>query len=175
MTVKFNVVLVFGAGFLLAASVQAHAQTEPSLLSCSKIESDSERLSCYDRLVNEIYGTGKAHTDSHAKVLYIQPPQEFLASELRVDPAKSDFDLTIQQFIELIKSAKLENGQPVVIDGWSMQDQGFVLNIQMKSPVQLLFEFGPQHNEYSVLQPVSVKGAKVDAALFVMNMAARTM
>ena len=155
------------AGVMLIISFHAAAGIEPRLIHCLQIKTDRERLSCYDNLAKEL-----TVSEDH----YIQPPQEFLDSQLRVTPEESDFDLTIDQFIQLVKSAKLENGQPVVINGWTTQDQGYVLSIQMKSTIQLLFVFDPDKNrEFSVLQPVEVKGIKMDPTLFVMNMAARTM
>jgi len=161
---------------LLITSFPVPAQIDPRMIICSKISSDDDRLSCYDRLVQELSASDESSAKTEKKIIYIQPPQEFLDSQLRVNPQKSDFDLTINQFIELVKSAKLENGKPVVIKGWSTRGKDYVLHIQMKTPIQVQFVFDPElHSEYSVLQPVLVKGIKMDPALFVMNMAARTM
>jgi hypothetical protein len=173
---KSSLILFVSIGVLITASFQALGQVEPRLMKCVQIQADSERLRCYDALANEIAEAGAIPGQSQEVMSYIEPPQEFLDSQLRVNPAKSDFDLTINQFLRLIKSAKMENGQPVVINGWSLQEQGYVLNIKMKAPIHLKFVFDPDKNtEYSVLQPVLMKGVKIDPALFVMNMAARTM
>ena len=180
MKLKSILPLIVSVGVLLMASFQAMGEIEPLFKICAKIQDDSERLSCYDRLVKVISeadeAVAKAGDKGEEKVANVQPTQEFLDSELRVDPTKSDFDLSVNQFLQIIKSAKLENGQPVTIDGWSLQEHGYVLTIKMKSPIQIKFVFEPTKNsEFSLLQPVLMKGVKIDPALFVMNMAARTM
>jgi hypothetical protein len=154
-------------GLCFPLSLQAQGQMETRFMSCAQIKSDLERLTCFDKLAEEL---------SAEKTVYVKPPQQFLDSQLRVDPEKSDFDLTIDQFVQLIRSAKMEDGQPVVVNGWSVHPRGYTLSIQMNSSVQLVFVFEPRkNNKVSVLQPVLIKGIETDPEVFVMTMAARTM
>lgn len=176
MISKNAVIVLVIACVMLTATFQVSAQVETQIISCSKIKSEDLRLSCYDHVAKQIAEGEVKGLNSNDKPVFIQPSQEFLRSQLRTSPDNSDFDLTINQFLSLIKSAKLESGQSVVITGWTSSSDGYVLNIRMKSPLQLIFLFDPEkHSEFSVLQPVRIKGVKVDPALFVMNMAARTM
>jgi hypothetical protein len=153
---------------LLTLSPQAIGQIETRLIECARLQSAVERLDCYDELANSLQSTSDG-----ADMLYVQPPQEFLAAQLRVAPENSDFDLTVNKFLLLIQNATMDNGRPILIKGWRMEKTGYSLQLKMKSPVSLMFSYEPGGNsKITVLQPVHRQGVVVDPELFVMNIAA---
>ncbi|WP_455204058.1 hypothetical protein [Kaarinaea lacus] len=150
--------------FLMMA-FEADADVEVELLRCANISNANQRLECFDKLASS--------TKKSRDVRYIQPPEEFLKSELRVNADKSEYKLTIKDFLDLIKAAKIDNGQRITVLGWQQDEEGYVLVIKIRSQTNVRFKYSHSEKEnYSVLQPVVIDNVQRAPSVFIYNVAA---
>ena len=135
------------------------------ILECHKIVDSDKRLKCYDVLAEQIK---KRRTQD-----YIKPNTQFLQSQLRVNPDKTDFDLTVTGFVKLLNQAETDEKQKITIQGWTKEKEAFVLHIILRQPIELVF-YHNQHNDenYSLLAPIMINGRETDPSLFIFNIAA---
>ena len=144
---------------------EASAGIENDLLRCATIANNEQRLACFDSLASEARKIQPAN--------YIQPPERFLKSELRVNPKKSEYKLNVSDFVGLIKAAKMENGQRIKIFGWLQEQDGYTLVINMRSQTKVRFKyFNNEAKNYSVLQPVTIDSVERAPSVFIYNVAA---
>jgi len=69
----------------------------------------------------------------------------------------------------------MDNGKHVTVQGWSRNKHEFVLNITMRTPVQLRFlprESAKENTSMSLLREVTMDGYTIDAGQFIMVIAA---
>lgn len=158
---------ITACAFLCTNVVLAGASTlEVDMLTCAKLIKSDTRLACYDSLANSL--------QTVPKIKYIQPSKQFLDSSLVTTPWVTDFSLTINGFVDLISRAVAENNKKIIINGWTRQDQLYVLSIDMGVPVELKFQ---QHSidaatpAMSLLKAPLYKGQTMNAELFVFTIA----
>jgi len=156
---------------------------------CASIKHADLRLACYDTLsgrhhlsTNAVIGKSNLIKESQHVTTngdtrhtpYIKPSQAFLRSELVVTPWVSEYAINISDFIKLLASAVQDDGNKIVIQGWTRHDDRYVLDITMKSAVKLIFKPSPASDtttSYSLLESVKSEQGITDASLFVMTIA----
>jgi len=139
---------------------------EDDLVTCSNLNKTETRLACYDSLASSLQAA--------PKVKYIQPSDQFLKSKLVTTPWVPDLSLTVSSFVDLISQAVMENHKKIIINGWTRQDQLYVLNIDMGVPVELKFQLrgtDEVKSGMSLLQKPLYKGQSMNAELFVFTIA----
>ena len=159
--------LLFAVSLSIASlSHASNTELNAAVRQCAGETDSLKRLVCYDDLAKKF--------NLNAKQEYIHPDQDFLSSKLVVKPWEPEYSLSIADFVQLISSAVLEDGTKVKVRGWTRQDDRYVLDIVMRSPVKLTF-LPADENEVkqnlSLLEPVVIKGRKTEASQFVMVIA----
>ena len=133
---------------------------------CANEQSNSKRLSCYDALAQKHKLVNTLN--------FVVPSEEFLSSKLTVTPWRSEYKLTIQQFVNLIKSAVMEDGKKIAVHGWTRQGHDYVLNITMREPLRLRFlpfETATPEIPLSLFRKLVIDGETTDPELFVTTIA----
>lgn len=133
---------------------------------CASEKDSKTRLACYDKLA------GKYQLDSQQN--FIQPPREFLSSKLTVTPWHDEYLLSVEDFVEMINTAVMDNGEKIEIHGWTKQGHDYVLNITMRRPLQvkfLPFETGTDDIPLSLLRKLVIDGETSDPGLFITTIA----
>ena len=161
----------------VAASVSAANFNAEALLSCAQVQSEQQRLDCFDTVVlrmRQSQSSGSDNSIDAKTTLIADPSSTLLASKLRVDRNQDDFDLTVAQFLDLIKVAVLDEGSPIEILGWQRVDkQQYTLWLDLRGRTGLVFQLYPQTGSaISVLQSVTMQNRLVDPGMFIMNIAA---
>jgi len=137
-----------------------------NIINCLDLKDSAQRLACYDSIASALHPA--------PKVVYIQPSKRFLNSRLVTTPWETDLSLTIAGFVELLSQAVMSNNKKITINGWTKQDQLYVLNINMGEPVELKFQprgMGADTPSMSLLQKPFYKGDNINAELFVFTIA----
>jgi len=143
------------------------ASLSNQILQCATLKQDFRRLQCYDKLVQR--------TESLNNKNVLKPPKEFLVSELRAARHESDYTLSISDFVRLIRRAKLENGNPIVIIGWKVQPHSFSLVINMQKEITISFtHIKTKQENISLLLPVIIDGNSIDPSVFITTIASMT-
>lgn len=162
----------FSIGMLLLLVAQStHAsgqesELEKGLKRCSNKQAALDRLNCYDRLV-----------EKHQLVVkqkYIRPPAKFLSSKLTATPWHDEYKLTVEDFVNLIKAAVMEDGEKIDVHGWTKQGRDYVLNITMRRPLHLRFlpfESATDEIPLSLLRKLIIDGEATDPELFITTIA----
>ena len=133
---------------------------------CAREQTAINRLDCYDKLAEKYELTTTQN--------YIEPPEEFLSSKLTVTPWHNDYTLTVKDFINLIESAVMDDGEKIEIHGWTRQGHDYVLNITMRRPLRLRFlpfETATNDIPLSLLRSLIVDGETTDPELFITTIA----
>lgn len=162
-TNRFSLVVIL----FLSLGCQSMASELPKDFKHCTTEQDAiKRLACYDTLAEKYQLISEQQ--------YINPPEEFLSSKLTVTPWHTEYSLTVQGFVDLIKSAVMDDGEKITIHGWTRQGHDYVLNITMRRPVRLKFlpfETGTEEIPLSLLRNMIIDGETTDPALFITTIA----
>ncbi len=140
-----------------------------SLTACAAIVDESERLACYDLIARRV--TPRDSGD------YVEPTPDFLESELRVRAEVSEFTLAVSDFVDMLEHAVTDEGQRVVVHGWTRHGARYVLHITMREPLEVVFihHRNTQSGNFSVLQPVVMNGVRRGAEAFLVIVAAMSL
>ena len=136
---------------------------------CAKEIVSIKRLGCYDKLAE------KFQLDSDPN--FIQPSREFLSSKLTVTPWHDEYLLSVKDFVDMINTAVMDNGEKIVIHGWTKQGHDYVLNITMRQPLKvkfLPFETATDEIPLSLLRNIVIDGETSDPELFITTIASMT-
>lgn len=159
--------ILFIVFFSLITSLAHGASPATTITQCSKISDTAQRLSCYDHLAQE--------QNQSSKPEYIQPEAAFLDSQLVVTPWVAEYTLSVRDFAKLIAQAEFDGGKKIKIHGWARDGDDYILNITMRSPLQLRFSpriTASQAIPMSLLRKVMIDGEPTNASQFVMVIAA---
>jgi len=164
---SLQALLIFTAAVNLLLPSLLLAGLSDQIMQCATLKQDSKRLQCYDNF--------SLHSELLQNKNVLKPPKEFLISELRAVRHESDYTLSVADFIELIRRAKLENGNPIVIMGWNIQQHSFSLDIDMQKKVTISFtHFKTKQENISLLLPVIIDGSSIDPSVFITTIASMT-
>lgn len=106
---------------------------------------------------------------------YVQPDERFLRSELMVRPGISEVGLSVGQFVEALKLAKMDNGRSPELKGWTKNDNEYTLSVVMKQPIELKFTHllaPPISGKASVLAPIQAGLEELPAMQFLLSVIA---
>ena len=136
-----------------AAAVSEQFEIAPALLECRKLDNSELRLACYDGLAQ----LARAAADKHTTT----PGARFLAAKLRTTMEGSDYQLTMQAFMDLVNVAKFDETEKIKIHGWSRHEASYFLHLAMREPITLeFFHYDDGAENLSILLPV-VSGSQI--------------
>lgn len=165
------ILFLFLATQAKVSDVYAETSLSQQLARCAAIDNNQKRLACYDKLARS-HSSDEGQSRSHQ---FIQPPAAFLDSHLVAEPWKAEYTLTVRSFAELISQAVMKDKKPVTVQGWSRDKGDYVLNITMKTPLQLHFlprKSASQDMAMSLLRDVKMNGYTLGADQFILTIAA---
>lgn len=147
--------------FICLFLMQGLAVAEQSPFFACEGMPDKARLSCFDKQL--------------AKLKYTQyrPPKAFMRSEIRTHVKRSDYDLNVKKFLQLLSTARTKDKKQIRFLGWRQQNDVFILDIKIEEPVSLVFQFH-QKQGFSLLKPVDYQGTQMAAEQFILVIAAMT-
>lgn len=123
------------------------------LLECGKLNNNELRLACYDSLAQ----SARAAADKQATA----PGARFLAANLRTTTEGTDYQLTMQAFIDLVKDATFDETEKVKINGWSRHGASYFLHLVMREAITLeFFHYDDGAENLAILLPV-VSGSQI--------------
>ena len=107
---------------------------------------------------------------------YTEPSVNFLDSMLIARPGIVDFgeSFTVRKFVDLIASAKMDNGKNPILKGWTKNDNEYTLHLFMKKDIQLNFTHILSEGidgKASLLQPVEFGNESISAFQFITMIA----
>ena len=166
-TIRMVYKLLFITIFVLITGNTWASVLSDDIAECSKISDSLQRLVCYDNTARKHRLAGQSD--------YIQPGAAFLDSQLVVTPWIAEYTLTVRDFANMVSQAVLDSGEKIVVHGWTKKGQDYILNITMRSPIQLHFlpkDTATEEISMSLLKKVFINGDATDAGLFIMAIAA---
>lgn len=143
------------------------ARYERPLQTCKSIRAAEERLACYDAWSETELITSNS--------TYLDVPQQFLDSQVRVQPDRGDYTLTVRQLLELMQSAQTAEKKSIKVLGWTRQDSIYILHAHLHQAFEVRLSYMPSAasgDNYSVLHPVNMYRKAMDASLFIIHIAA---
>ena len=158
--------LVLVTLFLCGLNQSIASEIKNDLKKCAMEQTALKRLDCYDALAKKYQLVTQQN--------FIEPPEEFLTSKLTVTPWNSEYTLTVDGFVKLIKSAVMDDGEKIEVHGWTRQGRDYVLNITMRRPLRLRFlplETATDDIPMSLLRNLIIDGETTDPGLFITTIA----
>ncbi len=96
-----------------------------------------------------------------------KPEPEFLASAMLVRAGIGDVGLTVGQYVDRIDGAMKPDGKPVVIKGWSRDDNVYTLHAVFGEEVEIPFQWS-KAQKLALMLPVEGASGSVEALLWLM-------
>lgn len=164
---RISIIWLFVFGLTAATAATASGgKVQTRILQCAQLPDDVERLACFDEVAESL-------STPVSQVYSFKPEAFFLATEIRVHPAVSEYSINVGNFLDLMRAAVVDETDHVRIDGWERKGESYILHFVLRHSGQVEFVYhGEGKERFSVMTSVIIGGRVMDPDQFIFNIAA---